>query len=93
MRIKPYITPNGMVSNYLKLETSFEYKSEYFTINLTFLSGENVIYTIIENITPNIVKKWFEIAKQEPEKATFLNFSIIAEWVCDHYGIEIEENT
>jgi hypothetical protein len=93
MKIKNYITPNGLIANYLKLETSFEYKSEYFTIVLTFMNDGQIIYSMIENVTPEVVREWFEIAKREPEKATFLNFSIIAEWVCNLYGIEIEENT
>lgn len=89
MKIKDYITPNGMTATTLTISTYFDYKSEYFNIYLSFYDDTMASYNHQEVINSEIIKQWFEIAKVEPEKAGFLNFQIPVEWVCNKLGVEI----
>lgn len=89
MKIKDYITLNGITATTLTISTYFDYKSDYFNIYLSFYDNTMASYNHQEVIDSQIIKEWFDIAKIEPEKAGFLNFQIPVEWVCKKYGIII----
>jgi hypothetical protein len=89
MKIENYITDNGKLANRLELETSFYYLSQWFNIIAYFYNDEVLVSVKEIDITPKEVDVWMDMAKQYPEKATFLNFSLITQWFCETYNVTI----
>lgn len=95
MKIENYITDNLRIANKLELQASFFYLSQWFQIVAYYYNEDVLVSVKYINITPETISVWMQMAQQYPEKATFLNFSIIVQWFCETYGvtiIDLEEN-
>lgn len=95
MKIENYITDNNKIANRLQLETTFLYLSQWFQIVAYYYNEDVLVSVKYIDITPETISVWMQMAQQYPEKATFLNFSIIVQWFCETYGvtiIDLEEN-
>ena len=94
IKIKERELENSLTAKYVNFETTFIYQSEYFDIKIYFYDkNQTYIGGLTYQMTPKEISEWFELAKQYPEKATFLNFTLVIEWLCQRYNIEIDENT
>jgi len=89
INIKPKSLSIFGIADKVSLNIDFYMDMETFTIYAQFYGGDTPIGTKIPlNVTIDTIQEWNLIAHNNPEKATFLNFTIIKEWCANALGIE-----
>jgi hypothetical protein len=89
INIKPKSLSIFGVANKIALNIDFYMNMETFTIYAQFYNEETPIGTKVPLfISMDVQQEWGIIALNNPEKATFLNFSIIKDWCSKQLEIE-----
>jgi hypothetical protein len=88
MMIQDYITYTGAVAKYAEIYSTYQFNNSLPQISITLFNEEYVyLYDIPLAVDESVILEWRIIAEKEPQKAGFLDFTIIAEWACKKSGI------
>ena len=89
------MTYTGAVAKYAEIYATYQFDNILPQISISLFNEEYVyLYDIPLVVDESVILEWRRIAEKEPQKAGFLDFTIIAEWACSKSGIiPLDPNT